>query len=62
MGCKRHGHLFQERNAIECYIEDELLKNVVLVRRKGPCNMNYKIGKQDNESGLKEVVVNNKCG
>jgi len=24
--------------------------------------MNYKIGKEDNESGLKEVVVSHKCG
>ncbi len=53
---------FEERNAAECCFEHELLKNVVLVRGKGPCNINYKIGKEDNESGLKEVVVSRKCG
>jgi hypothetical protein len=53
---------FEERNAAECCFEHELLKNVVLVRGKGPCNINYKIVKEDNESGLKEVVVSRKCG
>jgi len=53
---------FEERNAAECCFEHELLKNVVLVRGKGPCNINYKIGKEDNESSLKEVVVSRKCG
>ncbi len=53
---------FEERNAGECCFEHELLKNVILVRGKGPCNINYKIGKEDNESGLKEVVVSRKCG
>jgi hypothetical protein len=62
MGCKRHDHLFQERNATKCCIEHELLKNVVLMRGKGPCDMNYKIGNGDNESGLKEMVVSCKWG
>ncbi len=58
MGCKKMVIYFEKGMLLNV----TLLKNVVLVRRKGPCNMNYKIGKEDNESGLKEVVVSHKCG